>query len=287
MISRSSHSRYKPGVMAALGLLILSSSARSTTAYLWVSAYDSTETIAARIPAPAGCERMPVEPESFGEWLRYLPTKPGFPPVALYNGEMKQNQGAHHLVLDIDVGEKDLQQCADAVIRLRGEYLYALGRNDDIAFRFTSGHRASFRKWIEGYRAVVDRDDVGWVKFAEVDSTYTNLRKYLERVFMYAGSSSLAKELRPVVDPAEMAIGDVFVEGGFPGHAVIVVDLAENARTGQRVFLLAQSYMPAQDVHILRNPHDEDLSPWYDMAFGDSLVTPEWVFEAKDLRRFP
>jgi len=46
-----------------------------------------------------------------------------------------------------------------------------------------------------------------------------------------------------------------------PGHAVIVVDMAEDAK-GQRAFLLAQSYMPAQDIHILKNPMDADLSPW-------------------------
>ena len=51
-----------------------------------------------------------------------------------------------------------------------------------------------------------------------------------------------------------MQIGDVFIKGGFPGHAVVVLDMAENDRTGQRVFLLAQSYMPAQDIHIMKNP---------------------------------
>jgi hypothetical protein len=198
---------------------------------------------------------------------------------------LKESQAAHHLVLDIDVGEKNLQQCADAVIRLRAEYLYSLGRYDELAFRFTSGHVASFRKWIQGYRIITERDEPGWVRFAEPDSTYENLRKYLERVFIYAGSFSLAKEMLRIAAPDDMHIGDVFIEGGFPGHAVIVVDMAEAAQTGRRVFLLAQSYMPAQDVHILRNPNDRELSPWFSSGFGDTLVTPEWVFEAGDLRR--
>ena len=274
-------------VCATLVILIISPCTRADTHYRWLSAYDSSETIAARIPVPTGYERIPVEPESFMAWLRDLPTKAGCPPVYLYNGERKRNQSAHFLVVDIDVGEKDLQQCADAVIRLRAEYLYSIGAFDDLAFRFTSGHLAPFRKWIEGYRAVVDMDEVGWVKFAEPDSSYENFKKYLERIFLYAGSSSLAKELQRVVNSTELRIGDVFIQGGFPGHAAIVLDMAENPRTGIRVFLLGQSYMPAQDVHILRNPNDEILSPWYDTAFGDSLITPEWVFEAKDVRRFP
>jgi hypothetical protein len=103
---------------------------------------------------------------------------------------------------------------------------------------------------------------------------------------MYAGSYSLSKELQRVEDRGEMKIGDVFIEGGFPGHAVLVVDMAIDRHTGRRVFLLAQSYMPAQDIHVLRNPGDGTLSPWYEVEFGDILYTPEWRFRWDQLRRF-
>jgi hypothetical protein len=76
--------------------------------------------------------------------------------------------------------------------------------------------------------------------------------------------------------------GDVLIRGGFPGHAVIVADVAVN-KNGKKVYLLAQSYMPAQDIHLLKNPVNPNLSPWY---FADeSLVieTPEWTFHARDL----
>jgi Domain of unknown function (4846) len=49
--------------------------------------------------------------------------------------------------------------------------------------------------------------------------------------------------------------------------------------------LLAQSYMPAQDIHLLKNPMQEG-SPWFDLAEGDWLYTPEWVFEEGCLRRW-
>ena len=77
------------------------------------------------------------------------------------------------------------------------------------------------------------------------------------------------------------------VEGGFPGHAVLVVDMARDPVSGGRVFLLAQSYMPAQDLHILRNPNNARLDPWYALGSGLELTTPEWRFDWPALYRFP
>jgi hypothetical protein len=39
--------------------------------------------------------------------------------VLLYNGAPKFRQDVHAAVIDIDVGTRDLQQCADATMRLR------------------------------------------------------------------------------------------------------------------------------------------------------------------------
>ena len=103
---------------------------------------------------------------------------------------------------------------------------------------------------------------------------------------MYAGTASLSRELTPVRDVRKMKIGDVFIRGGFPGHAVIVADLAVNPQDGRKVFLLVQSFMPAQDMHVLRNPNNRVLNPWYELDFGEVLRTPEWTFGKNELRRF-
>ena len=70
------------------------------------------------------------------------------------------------------------------------------------------------------------------------------------------------------------------------GRGRIVVDVAINAN-GEKLFMLAQSYMPAQDIHILVNSLDRKISPWYQLDEGETLNTPEWAFEAGSLKKFP
>jgi len=80
--------------------------------------------------------------------------------------------------------------------------------------------------------------------------------------------------------------GDVLIQGGYPGHAVLVLDVAAG-KDGRRWLLLGQSYMPAQDFHVLVNPATPS-SPWYDAAaLATGLKTPEWrPFTRRDVRRF-
>ena len=242
--------------------------------------------VVGEILPPRGFTRASPTPNSFPEWLRKLPIKQGNPPVRLFDGREKFNQSAHAAVIDLDVGSKDLQQCADAVIRLRAEFLYSSNRVAEIAFNFTSGDRADYSRWIEGFRPSIDGNEVSWSRSAERDDSYVAFRKYLETVFIYAGSYSLSKEMTPVRDLESSKIGDVFIQGGFPGHAAIIVDLAVNPETGERAFLLAQSFMPAQDIHILKNPGDRQFDPWYRLGGPGELPTPEWTFQWSDLRSF-
>ena len=107
----------------------------------------------------------------------------------------------------------------------------------------------------------------------------------MELLFTYAGTLSLAKEL-PSVPINNMQIGDVLIQGGSPGHAVLVIDMATNPHNKEKVFLLAQSYMPAQETQILKNPAHPN-NPWYRLNdITDQITTPEWTFTVDDLKRF-
>ena len=49
-------------------------------------------------------------------------------------------------------------------------------------------------------------------------------------------------------------------------------------------FLIAQSYMPAQDIHIVKNPKG---GVWYSLKdLNIELFTPEWTFPLNALHRF-
>ncbi len=78
----------------------------------------------------------------------------------------------------MDIGKRDLQQCADAVMRLRSEYLYAMQKYQDIHFNFVSDGQPRY-----------------YEEFNDSDHSYEKFRKYLDFVFSYANTSSLSHEL--------------------------------------------------------------------------------------------
>ncbi|HOT74838.1 MAG TPA: DUF4846 domain-containing protein [Candidatus Wallbacteria bacterium] len=270
-------------MLAAAEFTVCAAPSAAGGKYLWLASYNEADSINSRIAPPAGYKRTAEEPGGFAEWLRSLPLKPGKPPVYLYNKKLKANQGAHYAVVDIGCGARDLQQCADAVMRLRAEYLFARGDIKSISFMLSDKKMASFTGWL-AERLVKSGRPAGETEILKA-AGYENFQKYMVYIFSYAGTYSLSKSLKKVKSVKDIRAGDVFVKGGFPGHAVIVADTAENEK-GEKVFLLLQSYMPAQDVHVLNNPAGGTLHPWYGADFGETLNTPEWDFTRDELMRF-
>lgn len=243
------------------------------------------QTIITRFAPPKGYERINCKENSFEHYLQNLPLKPHRTKVKYYNGNTKNNTEVYSAVVNLPIGKKDLHQCADAIIRLRAEWLFNTGQFDRIHFNFTNGFRADYSEWMKGKRIKVTGNEARWISGGTTGNSYQSFWSYLETVFTYAGTLSLSNETVPVA-LSDMAIGDIFIQGGSPGHAVIVVDLALNYETGEKLFLLAQSYMPAQEIHILTNPNSNNLSPWYSHSANNQFITPEWIFNSTDLKRF-
>ena len=235
------------------------------------------------IVPPPGFVRY--EADSYGTYLRNLPLKRPGSPVMLYNGVEKGYQDGAYAIIDMEIGNKDLQQCADAVMRLRAEYLWHSKQYDKIHFNFTSGFKADYIKWAQGYRTKVSGNNVSWYKGADEDYSYATFRKYMDEVFMYAGTASLSKELIPV-DPSDIRVGDIFIIGGHPGHAMVIVDVAAD-KYGNKAILVAQSYMPAQSIHIVTNLNNQQRSPWYIINSNTKYVSfPEFHFNINQIKRF-
>jgi hypothetical protein len=252
--------------------------------YAWQP--QAQQALATRFPAPNGCRRKPVPAGSWSEWLRWLPLKPVGTRARLYNGQLKDRQDVVAAVVDIDVPPQDLQQCADAVIRLRAEYLFGHDPNK-VHFHLTTGYDFWFSDFVAGRTFRVSGEEVRPATRPPEAPTHAALARYLIPTFGYAGTLSLSRELVPRV-LADVQPGDVLIHGGTPGHAVLVVDVAEHATTHQKYLLLAQSYMPAQSMHVLRNVDQPALGAWFAAPEPKlpAFETPEWTFRSQELGRF-
>ncbi|MBC7425254.1 MAG: DUF4846 domain-containing protein, partial [Bacteroidia bacterium] len=231
-------------------------------------------TINDRILTPDGFQRVATDDISFADYLHSLPLKPEGSKVKYYNGETK-SADVYCAVVDLPIGNKDLHQCADAVMRLKADYYFSRKQYDKIAFHFVNGFDCRYSKWREGYRVSLKNTSATWVKTASKDTSYNCFRKYLETVFSYCGTRSLPSDSKQI-SFTDLQSGDILLTPGSPGHAVIILDMAINTSTGKKKILIGQSYMPAQEIQVLKN----ESGPWFDMPGNGIYETPEWTFHA-------
>jgi hypothetical protein len=238
---------------------------------------------------PIGVTYAPpeIKPDSssMGSWayfLQHLPESKG--DILDYQGNPVSNQAKHFSLINYDVGTKDLQQCADALIRLRAEYLFSRQRFADIGFHFTNGDYYDWEAYCRGIRPAYTHMRNGKT-FATTErpvaKTHQTLRAYLNIVYTYAGTVSLCRELKPT---NKLEIGTIVIAPGSPGHCSMIVNKAVFNKT-DTLYKLAEGYMPAQSIYILANPYEPDLSPWYHLS-AKTISTASCTFSHFYLRKF-
>ena len=246
---------------------------------------DEGMTLEERFLLPEGYARTEEAEGSFAEFMRNYPVKEAGSPVLLYDGSKKGNQSVHEAVLDMHIEPRDLQQCADSVMRIFAEYLYEKGEYGKISFQLVNGFTFDFATWSSGNRLLVNGNETSWSAGSANDTSKESLERYLQSLFAYASTLSMDRESTKIAEE-EIQIGDIFIKGGSPGHVVMVADICENTQ-GEKAFLLAQGYMPAQEFHILKNPQDEE-NPWYFLReLTYPFITPEYTFPEGSLRNLP
>jgi hypothetical protein len=248
----------------------------------WLGPGVAIRTLAEAFAPPAGFHRVAAAPGSFAAWLRELPLRAPGTPVRSFRGEVIHDAADPRVaaVAELDVGARDLQQCADSIIRLVAEWQAATGHADRIAFPIGHGSVLTWPRWAAGDRPTIRDDDrVTWRRRAAPDASHAQLRAFLDVVFGWAGTVTLDDTARRVAR-ADARPGDLFVLGGHPGHAVLILDVAVDD-AGHRRALIGQGFMPAQDFHVLATAGD----PWFSLD-DDAVATPFWTpFPWSALRR--
>ena len=221
------------------------------------------------IPTPEGYERIKGDDASYSEFLRSLPLKGRGADIMLYTGGRSRLQSLNYAVVDLPI-LSNAEQCADVCMRLRAEYLFHTGQHGRIRFKDVSGKTLAYsggpsRKAFE---------------------------RYLRNLYGVASTFSLSREMK-TRRLADMQPGDVFVYAAVDrpgnhkyGHAVMVVDVAEN-KDGKKAFLLAEGNTPAREIHVMRNLENPFRSPWFMLdEDADNLILSVFHFKATDLKHF-
>lgn len=221
------------------------------------------------IPTPWGYERIGGDDVGYSQFLRSLPLQERGSKVQLFTGGDARFQSLCYAVVDLPL-LSHAEQCADVCMRLRAEYLFNTGQYGKI--RFTNVNGKTMHYGGGGSRKAFQR--------------------YMRNVYGVASTFSLSRELeqRALKD---LQPGDVFVYAAADrpgnhkyGHAVMVVDVAQNKR-GRKAFLLAEGNTPARDIHVMRNFRTPLRSPWFMLdEDADNLLLAVFHFRASELRHF-
>jgi hypothetical protein len=67
---------------------------------------------------------------------------------------------------------------------------------------------------------------------------------------------------------------------------MIIVDAAIDDDTGEKIYLLAQSNMPAQEIQVIKNRDDMSISPWFRISQDHTVTSGRWVFGIENIKRF-
>lgn len=242
------------------------------------------KTISTRVLLPDGFKRVEYSKGSFQEYLRNYKLKPFGSKIINYDGSEYFWQQGHIGILEVAVPKNALQQCADALIRIRSEYLWETNQKDKIGFNFTSGHYCSWKKYAEGYRPKIKGNKVTFHKIATSNNNKSNFYKYLNLIYTYSGTLSLFNELKSV-KAKDLKIGDMLIIGGTPGHIAMLADEAINEK-GEKLFLLFQGNTPAQSVHLVKNLEESSISPWYHLKDNAVIPVSNYTFYDSKFVRF-
>jgi hypothetical protein len=236
---------------------------------------------------PEGFER--VYNDDYSKFLRQFPLKKNNI-VKYHSGEEKPNYDIWDAVFDYDLGTHKYHECADAVIYLYSKYNWVAKNYQNLEFHTKLGTSLKYNDYLNGvkYKGNDNWTDLinDWANPKPRLNNLKNFEAWLKIVWGWANTYSIDEYNSIKINILDMRPGDFFVRS-YPnrfGHAINVVDIVVNQTNNKKMYMLSQSYMPAQETHILINP--QNGSVWYTLDEFNDIVTPEWSFTVNELKRF-
>ena len=220
-----------------------------------------TETIESRITTPKGYKRIQAESATFAAYLRSRLLLATGSPVKDCRGCIKKSGKDTTVVAVVDypIKGKKLEQCMDIIQRIWPEYLWVQHRPDKIYFYLPGGFLLKWKDWKEGFRPQYHGITVRLIKNTEPDSSRKTFEKYLWEIF-YRSNTQTAYFAYPKVEPENVQIGYFVVKKGKRGHAVLIVDMAEDS-LGKKIALIGHGDTPACQFSLLNYKKENHWFP--------------------------
>lgn len=196
--------------------------------------------LAKGITVPAGYAAIEYQANSYSYWITRRPLKNGLEIADHAGRKVPAGSYSVYAVLDLPLlFSGDLEQCADYAMRLWAEYHKDTGKLDRLYLFDYNGRRQNFQ------------------------TSRLSYRSFLRRAFANSNSHSLKKGCIPV-DTSALTPGDMVVqnERGGVGHVSVVMNVCRNS-SGQKLYLMGFSYMPAQEFHIEKAPEGYGTDGWF------------------------
>ncbi len=213
------------------------------------------------ISLPSGFQRIDTKEGSFSRYLRNLNLKED---GKVYSYRKKDLSHWYDSLGVIDkplLFSDDLEQCADFSMRLWADYHKDSGKLKDLYLFHYDGRKN---------------------KFTESQKTYV---QFLRTAFASSNSHSL-KQGGKKITKENLTSGDLFVqnENGGIGHVSIILDESTNGK--ERLYLIAFSFMPAQEMHIEKAPSDRGKNGWFTYEGFIEHLKEKYPYGTPVLRRF-
>lgn len=208
---------------------------------------------------------------SFAFWLQHLPLKPDdYKPHYVDNGEVVTPCECC-AVIDLPVCRHT--DIYGAVLRIRAEYLYDVGRLDDLTFRLRGSHYVNYRDWLRGQWITENGTSV---KVPPMRDSRRAFHHFLDMVIARSDKATLTTLLRRM-SPYDIKAGVVALSGRgilFKGnHVAICVSSIPLEKSFARAAIWAQGSQPASELGILGVDW-----PWRYYANDEARDWRDWLY---------